>query len=72
MTVLVSEYIFTRAVPTTLTFQCTYGTGLEDLAEGSDKIVEVVTPTIAATTTSSPFLTEMEQLYAEVRQLQIL
>ena len=50
--------------------------GLEDLAEGSDKIVEVVTPTNAATTTSSPFLTEMEQLqqnvYAEVRQLQIL
>ena len=48
-------------------------TSLEELAELADKIVEVATPTIAATTTPQPFsqlLTELEQLRTEVRQLQ--
>jgi len=48
-------------------------TSIEELAEPADKIVEVATPTIAATTTPHPFsqlLTELEQLRTEVRQLQ--
>lgn len=48
-------------------------TSLEELAELADKIVEVATPTIAATTTpqaSPQLLTELEQLRTEVKQLQ--
>lgn len=52
-------------------------TSLEELAELADKIVEVATPTIAATTTPKPFpqlLTELEleleQFQTEVRLLQ--
>ena len=48
-------------------------TSVPELAELADTIVEVASPTIAATTPSPPFpqlLTEIEQLRTEVRQLQ--
>lgn len=48
-------------------------TSLEELVELADKIVEVATPTIAATTTPPPspqLFAEIQQLRTEVRQLQ--
>ena len=49
-------------------------TTLEELAELADKVIEVATPTVAATSTP-PFpqlLTEIDQLRAEVQKLQTL
>ena len=46
---------------------------LEELAELADKVVEVATPTVAATSAPHPFpeiLTEIEQLRGEVQKLQ--
>ena len=46
-------------------------TSLKELAEVADEIVEVATPTMAATTSPQPFpqlLMELEQLRTEVRQ----
>lgn len=51
---------------------CSATTSLEELAELADKIAEVASPTIAATSSPLPqqVLTEVEQLRADVRKLQ--